>query len=207
MRISALLAVATTCILAPAAVAAAADTTGGANPTSSVPTTNSTGTAKTGGAQFGSKPVHSTPKHPTVAGFKAKIKHGIAYAPADAPLEIQQVIWAGNKLIKKPYSYGGGHASFHSKGYDCSGSVSYALHGGALLDSPMDSSDFMKWGNSGKGQWITVYTNPGHAYMVVAGIRLDTSAAGDPHSQGSGPRWRKVLRSNRGFKRRHPDGL
>ena len=102
--------------------------------------------------------------------------------------------------------YGGGHARFNSKGYDCSGTVSFALHGGDLLDSPLDSGSFMNWEEKGKGLWITVYTNPGHAFAVIAGLRLDTSAAGDP-SGAKGPRWRPVLRSTAGFKARHPEAL
>ena len=95
------------------------------------------------------------------------------------PAEVQQAIWAANKIIGKPYSYGGGHAAVQRRGYDCSGTVSYALHGGGLLTRPLDSGSFMRWGKRGTGSWITVYTNPGHAYAVIAGLRLDTSAAGD----------------------------
>ena len=143
----------------------------------------------------------------TVPGTKAKLlANGQAAAPQDAPAEVQQAIWAANRIIGMPYHYGGGHQRFEDSGYDCSGTVSYALHGGDLLDTPMDSSDFMSWGAAGKGDWITVYTNPGHAYTVIAGLRLDTSAAGDP-SGGKGPRWRPTLRSNRGFRSRHLDGL
>ena len=101
---------------------------------------------------------------------------------------------------------GGFVQRFEDRGYDCSGTVSYALKGAELLDTPMDSGTFMKWGLAGKGDWITVYTNPGHAYVVIAGLRLDTSAAGDPRG-GKGPRWRPNLRNNRGFRARHVDGL
>jgi hypothetical protein len=157
----------------------------------------------------------------TTPGEKAKLlPDGTAAAPADAPIAVQQAIWAANKLQDKPYVYGGGHGRFKDKGYDCSGTVSYALHGGKLLDSPLDSSSFMSWGRRGKGEWITVYTNPGHAYMVIAGLRLDTSRAGmygarmsrrkfrhvAASSLESGPRWRPVGRSSRGFERRHPVG-
>jgi hypothetical protein len=185
-----------------AAPSAFADTSGGTETTAPKADPN-----KTGGAEFGTKPPKSSPKQPTVAGFKAKIKNGLAYAPAEAPAPVKRAIWAGNKIRKKRYRYGGGHASFSSRGYDCSGAVSFALHGGGLLDSPLDSSSFMKWGERGVGQWITVYTNPGHAYVVIAGIRFDTSSAGDARRQGSGPRWRKVLRDTGGFKARHPEGL
>jgi cell wall-associated NlpC family hydrolase len=144
---------------------------------------------------------------PTVPGTEAKIVHGLAAAPEAAPDAVKQAIWAANKIIGRPYRYGGGHArGFVDRGYDCSGTVSVALHGADLLDSPLDSGSFMRWGAAGAGQWITVYTNPGHAYAIIAGLRLDTSAAGDP-SGLKGPRWRPVLRSSRGFKARHPVGL
>src|SRR6478672_1309349 len=108
---------------------------------------------------------------------KAKLlSNGLAIAPTDAPPEVKAIIEAGNAIATKPYIYGGGHnATFSGRGYDCSGSVSYALHGGGLLTSPLDSSSFMKWGDKGEGSWITIYTNPGHAFMVVAGLRFDTS--------------------------------
>jgi hypothetical protein len=144
---------------------------------------------------------------PTVPGTEAKIVDGLAAAPDAAPDAVKQAIWAANKIIGRPYRYGGGHAKgFVDRGYDCSGTVSVALHGADLLDSPLDSGSFMRWGSSGAGQWVTVYTNPGHAYAVIAGLRLDTSSAGDP-SGLHGPRWRPNLRSSRGFKARHPAGL
>ncbi len=130
---------------------------------------------------------------------------GLAQAPADAPAWVKQAIAAGNQLIGQPYVYGGGHASFISNGYDCSGTVSYALHGANLLTAPLDSSEFEQWGAAGAGEWITVYTNPQHAYVDIAGIRLDTSRAGDPGGQ-TGPRWRPLLASNRGFAARHFPG-
>jgi hypothetical protein len=144
---------------------------------------------------------------PTVPGVVAQVVDGLAAAPAAAPDAVKQAIWTANAIIGRPYRYGGGHArGFVDRGYDCSGTVSFALHGGDLLDSPLDSSSFMHWGERGAGDWITVYTNPGHAYVVIAGLRLDTSAAGDP-SGLKGPRWRPNLRSSRGFKARHPVGL
>jgi len=144
---------------------------------------------------------------PTVPGVAAQIVNGLAAAPAAAPDAVKQAIWAANAIIGRPYRYGGGHSrGFVDRGYDCSGTVSVALHGADLLDSPLDSSSFLRWGQSGAGDWITVYTNPGHAYAVIAGLRLDTSAAGDP-SGLKGPRWRPNLRSSRGFKARHPVGL
>jgi hypothetical protein len=142
------------------------------------------------------------PSHPTVPGSIGAIRHGIAYAPADAPIQVQRAIWAANTLVGKPYVFGGGHQSFRARGYDCSGTVSFALHGGGLLSAPLDSSDFMHWGESGKGAWITVYTNPGHAWAVIAGMRLDTAGPGP-----SGPRWRTQKGSTRGFAARHPQFL
>lgn len=152
-----------------------------------------------GGAAFGAIP---EALRPTVPGDVGAIRDGIAYAPENAPLSVQRAIWAANTLRAKPYIYGGGHRSFRARGYDCSGTVSFALHGGGLLDSPLDSSSFMTWGERGRGQWITVYTNPGHAWMVIAGLRLDTSGPGE-----SGPRWRTEARSFRGYRARHPEGF
>ena len=161
-----------------------------------------------GGAGVGAPPpAPGTPARPIVPGFTAKIVGGVAYAPAYAPLPVQEAIWAGNKIRHKPYIWGGGHGAFIAAGYDCSGSVSYVLHAAGLLATPFDSSDFMRWGLGGLGHWITVYTNPGHAFVQIAGIRLDTSAEGDPHpATGSGPRWRPIMKSIPGFMSRHPVG-
>ncbi|MBJ7348212.1 MAG: hypothetical protein JHC87_06545 [Thermoleophilaceae bacterium] len=151
----------------------------------------------TGGAAF-------APVHVLQPGEMATISSDgrTAIAPVGAPLPVQKAIWAANEITTKPYIYGGGHKSFKSRGYDCSGTVSYALHGGDLLDSPLDSSSFMKWGEKGPGTWITVYTNPGHAYAYIAGLRLDTSGPGE-----KGPRWRSAKRNNRGFRAVHPKDL
>ena len=161
-----------------------------------------------GGAAVGAPPpAPSIPTQPTVPGFTAKIVKGVAYAPSYAPLQVQEAIWAGNKIRHKPYIFGGGHAAFIASGYDCSGSVSYVLHAAGLLATPFDSSDFMHWGQMGLGHWITVYTNPGHAFVQIAGVRLDTSAEGDPHpAKGTGPRWRPIMTSIHGFMARHPTG-
>jgi hypothetical protein len=151
----------------------------------------------------------------TVPGVQAQIlPTGLAAAPADAPPQVQNAIWAANELQKMPYKYGGGHRRFIDNGYDCSGTVSWALHFAGLLNSPLDSSSFMRWGTAGNGQWFTVYTNPGHAFVIIAGLRLDTSAAGVnaavakkiPTANESGPRWRPTLRSTRGYRARHPLG-
>jgi len=144
---------------------------------------------------------------PVPAGPTATLlPDGTAVAPAGAPPPVVAAIDAANRIVGKPYRYGGGHAKVEDTGYDCSGAVSYALIGAGALETPLDSSSFMRWGRAGRGQWITVYTNPGHAYVVIAGLRLDTSAAGDP-SGARGPRWRPALRSSRGFRARHPDNL
>jgi hypothetical protein len=147
-------------------------------------------------------------EQPVVPGTGATLlDDGRAAAPAAAPDAVKQAIWAANEIIDRPYRYGGGHArGFVDRGYDCSGTVSYALHGADLLEDPLDSSGFMRWETAGTGDWITVYSNPGHAYVVIAGLRLDTSSAGDPRGD-RGPRWRPMLRSSRGFKARHPAGL
>ena len=144
--------------------------------------------------------------HLLVPGDTAEIVHGLAAAPENGPAVVQHIIWAANRIIGRPYVFGGGHQSFLSRGYDCSGTVSFALHGGSLLHSPLDSSQFMSWGKSGQGRWMTILTNPGHAYLDIAGLRLDTSAADDPNNQ-QGPRWRPLRPANAGYVIRHPAGL
>jgi hypothetical protein len=147
-------------------------------------------------------------QRPTVPGMTAEIIHGLAYAPADAPLQVQEAIWAGDRIRLKPYRVGGGHGRWNDSAYDCSGSVSYVLHAAGLLKISEDSGQMMSWGKHGTGDWITVYTNPGHAFVEIAGIRLDTSAEGDPNPPpGSGPRWRPVMSGTSGYVARHPLGL
>jgi hypothetical protein len=135
-------------------------------------------------------------------GAKAKLVRGKAIAPAGAPAEVVAAIEAANRIRRKPYRYGGGHQRFRDKGYDCSGAVSYVLHKAGLLNSPLDSSGLAKWGKRGKGDWITVFGNPGHAYAVIAGLRWDTSM-----TAGNGPGWSRKMRSARGYKKRHWRGL
>jgi cell wall-associated NlpC family hydrolase len=193
---------------APAALAQA-PATGGTDTTSSTPAattpTTSVPAPTTGGAPYGEPNPATTQLTPEQTAVL--LPNGMAAAPETAPQEVKDAIAAANEIVGKPYVYGGGHnAKFLSRGYDCSGTVSYALHGADLLRSPLDSSSFMKWGERGAGTWFTIYTNPSHAFMVIAGLRLDTSAAGDP-SGLKGPRWRPVLRSTKGFKARHPDGF
>ena len=149
---------------------------------------------------------------------RAKIVSGVAVPPAGAPMRVRRAIEAANRIVTKPYVYGGGHKPYEigvsaarlalDRGYDCSGTISFALYGGRFLRSPLDSSSFMSWGRRGKGRWITVYTNPGHAYVVIAGLRLDTSGgdrmAPEERRSGRGPRWRKYSRKPAGFTARHP---
>jgi hypothetical protein len=174
----------------------------------------------TGGTTFQDEPPPPPMAEPgawtgaEVPGTVAKLlPDGTAAAPADAPDQVKQAIWAANSLQDLPYRYGGGHnLDFDvTGGADCSGTVSFALHAGGLLKAPLDSGSFMRWGQSGKGAWITVFTNPGHAYAVIAGLRLDTSVAGIPRLRGvaasafeRGPRWRPLGRLPRGFVKRHP---
>jgi cell wall-associated NlpC family hydrolase len=141
-----------------------------------------------------------------VPGTTARFVDGLAAAPEGAPAAIQEMIWAGNEIIGLPYIYGGGHASFISPGYDCSGTVSFALHGASLLNTPQDSSEMEGLGAHGDGRWVTIFANGGHAYMTVAGLRLDTSPAEDP-ADLQGPRWRPLRQTNAGFAVRHPVGL
>jgi cell wall-associated NlpC family hydrolase len=163
---------------------------------------------KINGSTGGSVADTSTPAKPQllVPGSTARYVNGLAAAPISAPAAVQDIIWAGNQLIGLPYIYGGGHASFISPGYDCSGTVSFALHGASLISTPMDSSEFMGWGEHGVGRWVTIFTNPEHAYMTVAGLRLDTSPVDDPSNE-EGPRWRPLRPGNPGFTVRHPVGL
>jgi len=140
--------------------------------------------------------------HNAAVGGIAVNTGGMVQPPAGAPAAVAQVIAAGNAIATLPYIWGGGHGSFHASGYDCSGSVSYALAAAGLLSSPLDSTGFESWGDPGPGQWITVYANAGHAFMVVAGWRFDTTALAE-----TGTRWTRTMRSTAGFVARHPPGL
>jgi peptidoglycan hydrolase-like protein with peptidoglycan-binding domain len=142
-------------------------------------------------------------KAQTTPGAKGTVgSDGFAVAPAGAPQEVKDAIAAGNEIAKTPYKYGGGHGKLKDSGYDCSGSVSYALRKAGLMKSAMASGDMMKMGDSGPGQWITIYANAGHAYMVIAGLRFDTSAR-----EQDGTRWSDESRSSRGYTARHLDGF
>ena len=177
----------------PASAIAATKTGGVAAPSSGTPSGSDPSSPTTGGTQL---------PPPPPASRVARLVDGVAYAPAGAPRAVVRAIKAGNKLQDKPYLYGGGHRSFVDTAYDCSGAVSFALHGGKLLSSPLPSGSLMSWGVAGAGRWITVYANGGHAYMVIAGLRLDTSGTG-----GNGPRWQTVQRDPVGFVARHPARL
>jgi cell wall-associated NlpC family hydrolase len=192
--------------LAGASSASAAGGTGATGAPSPATTVN---TASTGGAGLsGPAGSPSTPQQPTVPGSVAKIIKGVAYAPAWAPMQVKKAIWAGNQIRLKPYRVGGGHGKWRDSAYDCSGAVSYVLHAAGLLKISEDSGEMEAWGQKGLGQWITVYTNPGHAFVEIAGIRLDTSREGDPHpAPGTGPRWRPVMASTSGYMSRHPSDL
>ena len=130
---------------------------------------------------------------------------GRAVAPASAPPSVKAMIEAANRIRHRPYRWGGGHRSWNSRGYDCSGSVSYVLHAAGLLDYSLDSTGFMRWGKGGAGSWVRIYANRDHVYAVIAGLRWDTSMTddGDRH----GPGWSEYMRSGKGFKLRHPLGL
>jgi cell wall-associated NlpC family hydrolase len=136
-------------------------------------------------------------------GSTAILLSGIALAPPEAPEAVQKVINAANTIVGRPYVWGGGHASFYSYGYDCSGSVSFALFGGGLIPEPLTSGSLEGWGEPGPGKWITVYANADHTFMEIAGLRWDT--VGD--ARGTGPRWHLEPTDTAGFVVRHPPGL
>ena len=160
--------------------------------------------AQTGGAGAPADPA-ATPTGPP--GRATLLANGQALAPSNAPPQVVSAIAAANAIATYPYIYGGGHRSFTSNGYDCSGAVSYMLHGGGLLTSPLPSGPMMKYGAPGRGTWISVFANRSHAYAVVAGLRWDTSAVGERLNRGSGPRWRASKRPSRGYIVRHYPGL
>jgi len=130
---------------------------------------------------------------------------GRAVAPASAPPAVKAMIEAANRIRHRPYRWGGGHRAWRSRGYDCSGSVSFVLHAAGLLESPLDSTGFMRWGGGGAGSWVRIYANHEHVFAVVAGLRWDTSMTDD--GDRSGPGWSEYMRSGHGFRLRHPLGL
>lgn len=130
---------------------------------------------------------------------------GRAVAPAAAPAAVEAMIEAANRIRNRPYRWGGGHRDWRSRGYDCSGSVSYVMHAASLLDSPLDSRGFMRWGGGGAGSWVRIYANREHVFAVIAGLRWDTSMTDE--DDGHGPGWSEEPRSTQGFRLRHPLGL
>jgi len=151
----------------------------------------------------GQDPTVATQPTELAPGDRAQIgSDGLAIAPASAPQAVKDMIAAGNAIAHKPYRYGGGHGRWNDSGYDCSGSVSYALHGAGLLNTQLTSGEFETWGAAGAGQWVTIYANGGHVYMLVAGLRFDTSGLST-----DGSRWHTSSRSTSGYVVRHPDGL
>ena len=147
----------------------------------------------------------STPETTAVpAGENATLgPDGLATAPASAPQEVIDAIAAANRIVGKPYKYGGGHGRWEDSGYDCSGAMSYALHGAGLLDRALTSGDFMSWGRRGKGAWITIYAHGGHGFLRIAGLRFDTGW----NNSGKGPRWSENMRPVGDYTIRHPAGL
>lgn len=143
-----------------------------------------------------------TPVAAAVDGETTRLAGVQALAPTAAPAAILAAVTAANTIVGLPYKWGGGHRSFEDSGYDCSGAVSKVLNAIGAIDDPLDSRALRTWGEAGRGRWITVYTNPSHAYVVIAGLRFDTSGRG-----GKGPRWRAEPRPSSGFVARHPDGL
>ena len=159
--------------------------------------------------EAGPKPTQpaSAGAHPSRVGrtdiTKANaLPNGVALPPLEAPEEVKQIIEAGNIIARSPYKWGGGHGEWLDDGYDCSGSVSFALAAAGLLEGPLASGPLMSWGEPGRGKWVTIYTHPGHVFMEVAGIRFDTS-----NSRVTGSRWGNDMRSTSGFVARHPPGL
>ena len=162
--------------------------------------------AASGGIGVGgddSEPTTSTASQ-TTTGTRAKLQNGLAIPPAGAPPRVVRAIEAANSIEDKPYEYGGGHARWIDDGYDCSGAVSYALgkYGARVLDAPMPSGSFTRWGAPGPGRWITTYANGGHMYAVIAGLRWDTS-----QTAGNGPGWSRTNLRQAGYTVRHPRGL
>ena len=140
----------------------------------------------------------------TSASCGAELAGARAIAPPEAPALVKRVIAAANQINTRPYVWGGGHVSWFSRGYDCSGAVGYALHGADLLETTMVSGQLAGWGDAGVGRWITVYANSHHVFMVVAGLRFDTR---DAPPGVTGPRWHRASVDTRNFLARHPAGL
>ncbi|MGJ8725318.1 MAG: hypothetical protein ACSHYB_12230 [Roseibacillus sp.] len=147
------------------------------------------------------------PRAPITRSFapkgKVRLVNGLAVAPPDAPPVVHRAVAAGNRLQKMPYKWGGGHAKLNDDGYDCSGTVSYVLRESGLMKDQMTSRGFFNYGESGKGEWITVWVRDGHVFMIIGDLRLDTGGS----STRTGPRWKTKSRSYKGLVPRHPAGL
>jgi hypothetical protein len=177
---------------------------------------NAAGASEPVTADPGLTEVGPKPKGPASAGTRRQavairkadptkavaLGNGVALPPLEAPEEVKQIIEAGNVIARSPYLWGGGHGKWLDTGYDCSGSVSFALAAAGLLNGPLASGPLMSWGEPGPGKYVTIYSNQGHVYMYVAGVRFDTS-----NSRVTGSRWSNTTRSNAGFVARHPAGL
>ena len=183
----------------PTVVEPEAGDTGAAAPTEPDPGLTEAGPKPTQPASAGAHPSRVGRTDITKANA---LSNGVALPPLEAPEEVKQIIEAGNIIARSPYKWGGGHGEWLDDGYDCSGSVSFALAAAGLLEGPLASGPLMNWGEPGKGKWVTIYTHPGHVFMEVAGIRFDTS-----NSRVTGSRWGNDMRSTSGFVARHPPGL
>jgi cell wall-associated NlpC family hydrolase len=175
------------------AIAAAPVRDPGLDTPAPAPTGPASGAAKSGNGFAGG--------HGSVTRATA-LANGIAVPPLEAPEAVKQIIEAGNAIARTPYLWGGGHGKWLDTGYDCSGSVSFALAAAGYLSGPLTSGQLMSWGDPGPGHWVTIYAHSGHVFMEVAGIRFDTSA-----SAVTGSRWANAGRSTAGFTPRHPVGL
>lgn len=163
-------------------------------------------TSKPAEGSASSKQIEKILKEQRKAGMSDKVQlldDGTAVAPLGAPDEVQTIIAAANAIAKFPYVWGGGHGSFVARGYDCSGSLNYPFKAAGLIDKTMVSGEYAKWGEEGPGKWITIYAHGGHVFMVVGGVRYDTSFRDGPR----GSRWQDKKRSLAGFEVRHPPGL
>lgn len=156
-----------------------------------------------GSQQVESKPkpvAHQQPQSKRSAFLAA---NGKAYAPPEAPYRVHLMVAAANELVTKPYRFGGGHASFHDSGYDCSGSTSYVLHKGGLLNSPVPSGTFLNYGRAGYGNYVNIYARNGHVFLELCGLRFDTGGT----NTSTGPRWKPERRGMNGYSVRHPIGF
>jgi cell wall-associated NlpC family hydrolase len=180
-------------VLASAPETSAADTGVNSDTADPAPSSSATGGRIPGNASLGK----------TASASTAAVSDGIALPPISAPDQVVQIIQAGNQIARTPYLWGGGHGRWLDHGYDCSGSVSYALAAGGLLNGPLTSGQLANWGKPGKGRWVTIYANADHVFMFVAGVRFDTSG-----EDGRTPsRWQTDGRTLAGFTVRHPPGL